>query len=170
MSKLLNQLEKEKAAQRESLQGESHTEQENASQTPDNDSTNGKNDETSNAVMTPRSHDGKQSFSPNATPSNENDTDNSSTTLKTEQPINLEKHINAIRAVVKETGSKSASVRYTLEERDALRRMIFEFSTKYKIDTNITELARSGLKLLLEDYKDRGTKSLTNKILKAIHK
>ncbi len=170
MSKLLNQLEKEKAAQQEALQGESHAEQENASQPPSNDSTNEKNDETSNAAMTPRSHDVNQSFSPNATPSKKNDTDNSSTIPKTEQSINLEKHIDAIRSVVRETGSKSASVRYTVEERDALRRMIFEFSTKYKIDTNVTELARSGLKLLLEDYKDRGTKSLTNKILKAIHK
>ena len=76
--------------------------------------------------------------------------------------------IGSIRAAVKIFGKEAATHRFTLEEKNTIRDIVYGYE-RQGLRTNENEISRIGVNFLMEDYRENGENSLLHKVLKALH-
>jgi hypothetical protein len=74
----------------------------------------------------------------------------------------------AIRAAVKVFGKEAATYRFTLEEKKALRDIVYAYEAQ-NIRTSENEITRIGVNFLIEDYRQNGDNSVLHKALSALN-
>jgi hypothetical protein len=79
------------------------------------------------------------------------------------QAVNLKKW----QEIIENTETQNSALRLTSEERYAVEDMINELRRKYGIKTSMNEVARLGLLLLIQDFKQRKKESFIHKVKKA---
>jgi hypothetical protein len=75
--------------------------------------------------------------------------------------------IEVIRAAVKVFGKEAATHRFTLEEKKALRDIVYAYEAQ-GMKTNENEISRIGVNFLIEDYRQNGENSTLHKVLSAL--
>ena len=83
-------------------------------------------------------------------------------------PRHRDTTIEAIRAAVKVFGKEAATHRFTLEEKRAIRDIVYAYEGQ-GIRTNENEVSRIGVNFLVEDYRTNGENSILHKALKALN-
>jgi hypothetical protein len=76
--------------------------------------------------------------------------------------------IAQIRKKVKEFGKEAATFRFTLDEKRALREIIYKFSTR-EIHTSENEVTRISINFIIEDFKRNGKDSLLQGVIDALN-
>ncbi len=76
--------------------------------------------------------------------------------------------VEVIRSAVKVFGKEAATHRFTLEEKRAIRDIVYAYEGQ-SIRTNENEISRIGVNFLIEDYKVNGETSILHKVLKALN-
>lgn len=76
--------------------------------------------------------------------------------------------IEAIRSAVKVFGKEAATHRFTLEEKRAIRDIVYAYEGQ-GVRTNENEISRIGVNFLVEDYRKNGENSVLHKVLKALN-
>ena len=75
--------------------------------------------------------------------------------------------VERLRKAVKEVGKEAATYRLTQPEKEKLREIIYTYRRQgYR--TSEIEIARIGLNWLVEDYREKGKRSVLHKILRAL--
>lgn len=72
--------------------------------------------------------------------------------------------LEAIRAAVRQLGKEAATYRFTIEEKQALAEIVFDYKNR-KMRTSENEISRIAINLLIIDYRTNGVASLLAKIL-----
>jgi len=76
--------------------------------------------------------------------------------------------IEAVRKALKVFGKEAATHRFTLEEKQAIAELIFDFR-KRNIRTSENEIARIAINWLVLDYKNNEKNSILHKVLSALN-
>lgn len=76
--------------------------------------------------------------------------------------------IEMIRAAVKAFGKEAATHRFTLEEKKAIRDIVYVYDGQ-GIRTSENEISRIGVNFLIEDYRVNGESSILHKVLTALN-
>lgn len=84
------------------------------------------------------------------------------------QPWYHDTAIELIRKAVREIGKEAATHRFTLEEKKAIREVVFTYENR-GILTSENEITRIAVNYVLNDYKENGENSLLGKVLKALN-
>ena len=79
------------------------------------------------------------------------------------QDINLK----AWQEMIENTETQNSALRLTSEERYAVEDVVSELCRKYGIKTSMNEIARLGLLLLIDDFKQHKKESLIHTVKKA---
>jgi hypothetical protein len=77
--------------------------------------------------------------------------------------------LEAIRSAVKQLGKEAATHRFTVEEKQALLSIVFDYKNKH-VRTSENEIARIAINFLLIDYRKNGNTSLLAKVLERLNK
>ncbi|MBZ0303436.1 MAG: hypothetical protein K8J31_27080 [Anaerolineae bacterium] len=75
--------------------------------------------------------------------------------------------IEVVRKAVKEFGKEAATYRFTVEEKKALRNIIFAYMGQ-DIKTSENEIARIAINYIVSDYQDNGENSVLGKVIRAL--
>jgi hypothetical protein len=73
-----------------------------------------------------------------------------------------------VRAAVKIFGKEAATHRFTLEEKKAIRDIVYAYEGR-GIRTGENEISRIGVNFLIEDYQQNGENSILHKVLVALN-
>jgi hypothetical protein len=73
-----------------------------------------------------------------------------------------------VRAAVKIFGKEAATHRFTLEEKKAIRDIVYAYEGR-GIRTGENEISRIGVNYLIEDYRQNGENSILHKVLTALN-
>lgn len=76
--------------------------------------------------------------------------------------------IEKIRIALKEFGKEAATHRFTLEEKKALKKIVFSYN-QMDISTSENEIARISINYVIEDYYINGENSILARAIKAIN-
>lgn len=76
--------------------------------------------------------------------------------------------IEKIRTALKEFGKEAATHRFTLEEKKALKKIVFSYN-QMDISTSENEIARISINYVIEDYYINGENSILARAIKAIN-
>ncbi len=87
---------------------------------------------------------------------------------ETMQPWYHDTAIELIRKAVKEIGKEAATHRFTVEEKRAIREVVFSYENR-GILTSENEITRIAVNYILNDYKENGENSLLGRVLKALN-
>jgi hypothetical protein len=79
------------------------------------------------------------------------------------QDVNLKEW----QEIIEDTETQNSALRLTSEERYAIEDVVNELRRKYGIKTSMNEIARLGLLLLIQDFKQRKKESIIHKVKKA---
>ena len=79
-----------------------------------------------------------------------------------------ESMVETIRRAVRVVGKESATHRITKEERDLLAEIIYTYG-RQGIRTSVNEIARIGINYLCRDYKENGSRSLLDRVLRKLN-
>ncbi|MAT96377.1 MAG: hypothetical protein CL608_04470 [Anaerolineaceae bacterium] len=112
-------------------------------------------------------------------PQIQNETDPASTVSRhhdTKQPSNHDTTVSRyhdtiielLRKAVKVIGKEAATHRFTVEEKKAIRKIVFTYEDQ-GILTSENEITRIAVNYLIEDYKQNGKSSLLDRVLKALN-
>lgn len=77
--------------------------------------------------------------------------------------------IETVRAAVKIFGKEAATHRFTLEEKKAIRDIVYAYESR-GIRTGENEISRIGVNFLIEDYRQNGENSILHKVLTALYR
>lgn len=77
--------------------------------------------------------------------------------------------IEVIRTAVKVIGKEAATHRFTVEEKKALRDIVYAYEGR-GIRTGENEISRIGVNFLIEDYRQNGENSILHKVLTALYR
>lgn len=86
----------------------------------------------------------------------------------TKQPRYRDTTIETIRAAVKVFGKEAATHRFTLEEKQAIRDIVYAYEAQ-GVRTNENVISRIGVNFLIEDYAANGENSILHRVLKALN-
>lgn len=76
--------------------------------------------------------------------------------------------IKSIRKAVKEFGKEAATHRFTTEEKSAISNIIFTYKNE-GIKTSENEITRIAINFVINDYRENGTISILDRVLKALN-
>ena len=75
--------------------------------------------------------------------------------------------VRRLRKAVKEVGKEAATHRFTQAEKESLRDIVYIYGRQgYRTSEN--EIARIGVNWLVEDYREKGKRSVLHRILRAL--
>lgn len=77
--------------------------------------------------------------------------------------------VEVIRSAVKVFGKEAATHRFTLEEKRAIKEIMFTYEQQ-GIRTGENEISRIGVNFLIEDYRKNGENSILHKVLLALNR
>lgn len=86
----------------------------------------------------------------------------------TKPPRYRDTTIETIRAAVKVFGKEAATHRFTPEEKQAIRDIVYAYEAQ-GVRTNENVISRIGVNFLIEDYAANGENSILHRVLKALN-
>ena len=89
------------------------------------------------------------------------------TALDTMPPRYHDAIIEIVRKAVKEFGKEAATYRFTVEEKKALRNIIYAYGGQ-NIKTSENEIARIAINFMVTDYEENGENSVLHKVMLAL--
>lgn len=89
------------------------------------------------------------------------------TMLDTTTPRHRDAIIEVVRKAVKEFGKEAATYRFTIEEKKALRNIIYAYLGQ-DIRTSENEIARIAINFMVSDYQENGENSVLHKVICAL--
>ncbi len=76
--------------------------------------------------------------------------------------------IELIRKTVKEVGKEAATHRFTIEEKRAIKKIVFDYENNDLL-TSENQITRIAINFIVDDYHKNGKNSLLDKVLQALN-